>query len=197
MPPELAPLADCDVVLSALGGLLWYLEQLHLDADLCASGNFGVRDAPAQGGAMILDAKSLQHLHVLQNDEGGDEGTLHRLLNRCTTPFGRRLFKLWLASPLADARAIEVRLDAVDTFRARPALADVFVEFARSLPDLERLQSRVAAGKCRPRDFLAVLHAFGRFRKAQAAMAEQLKDCLLYTSPSPRDGLLSRMPSSA
>ena len=23
------------------------------------------------------------------------------------------------------------------------------------------------------------------------------KDCLLYTSPSPRDGLLSRMPSSA
>ena len=25
----------------------------------------------------------------------------------------------------------------------------------------------------------------------------QLKRCLLYTSPSPRDGLLSRMPSSA
>ena len=27
--------------------------------------------------------------------------------------------------------------------------------------------------------------------------AELFKDCLLYTSPSPRDGLLSRMPSSA
>ena len=26
---------------------------------------------------------------------------------------------------------------------------------------------------------------------------ERFKDCLLYTSPSPRDGLLSRMPSSA
>ena len=26
---------------------------------------------------------------------------------------------------------------------------------------------------------------------------EWLKDCLLYTSPSPRDGLLSRMPASA
>ena len=26
---------------------------------------------------------------------------------------------------------------------------------------------------------------------------DQRKDCLLYTSPSPRDGLLSRMPSSA
>ena len=27
--------------------------------------------------------------------------------------------------------------------------------------------------------------------------AGQVVDCLLYTSPSPRDGLLSRMPSSA
>ena len=26
---------------------------------------------------------------------------------------------------------------------------------------------------------------------------KEYKDCLLYTSPSPRDGLLSRMPSSA
>ena len=30
-----------------------------------------------------------------------------------------------------------------------------------------------------------------------AAAVEQIRDCLLYTSPSPRDGLLSRMPSSA
>ena len=29
------------------------------------------------------------------------------------------------------------------------------------------------------------------------AIAKLLDDCLLYTSPSPRDGLLSRMPSSA
>ena len=28
-------------------------------------------------------------------------------------------------------------------------------------------------------------------------LPNQVKDCLLYTSPSPRDGLLSRMPSSA
>ena len=34
------------------------------------------------------------------------------------------------------------------------------------------------------------------FQQAQAAAAQDLA-CLLYTSPSPRDGLLSRMPSSA
>ena len=34
-------------------------------------------------------------------------------------------------------------------------------------------------------------------KAAIAAGAAMINDCLLYTSPSPRDGLLSRMPSSA
>ena len=34
-------------------------------------------------------------------------------------------------------------------------------------------------------------------RRVQLKPGEQLETCLLYTSPSPRDGLLSRMPSSA
>ena len=33
--------------------------------------------------------------------------------------------------------------------------------------------------------------------KIMSGLPEDLDDCLLYTSPSPRDGLLSRMPSSA
>ena len=33
--------------------------------------------------------------------------------------------------------------------------------------------------------------------KAEIEKAKLAKLCLLYTSPSPRDGLLSRMPSSA
>ena len=40
--------------------------------------------------------------------------------------------------------------------------------------------------------FLIVVGGIGSFFSLG-----QLEDCLLYTSPSPRDGLLSRMPSSA
>ena len=45
--------------------------------------------------------------------------------------------------------------------------------------------------------------AFGRIGgqnigvKLADDVEKNIKDCLLYTSPSPRDGLLSRMPSSA
>ena len=34
-------------------------------------------------------------------------------------------------------------------------------------------------------------------REEMRQLQKEFKDCLLYTSPSPRDGLLSRMPSSA
>ena len=36
-----------------------------------------------------------------------------------------------------------------------------------------------------------------RVLRSSTPEAEWFMDCLLYTSPSPRDGLLSRMPSSA
>ena len=43
----------------------------------------------------------------------------------------------------------------------------------------------------------AVNQTAGYIITAQAAITNTCIGCLLYTSPSPRDGLLSRMPSSA
>ena len=37
----------------------------------------------------------------------------------------------------------------------------------------------------------------GKALRANKSNLERFENCLLYTSPSPRDGLLSRMPSSA
>ena len=51
----------------------------------------------------------------------------------------------------------------------------------------------VAVSTQRYRDAQAKVNRVRNFAKSDI----QLKGCLLYTSPSPRDGLLSRMPSSA
>ena len=45
--------------------------------------------------------------------------------------------------------------------------------------------------------FTKISEIFGYDFKRRVLEADNTPRCLLYTSPSPRDGLLSRMPSSA
>ena len=52
LPGPLVPLLDEPLAVSALGGMLWYLEQLHLDAELCASANFARLPPPGAGGSV-------------------------------------------------------------------------------------------------------------------------------------------------
>ena len=55
--------------------------------------------------------------------------------------------------------------------------------------------SKICAGKIK--DPSGVKRKDFKGPKPSKAMGGSIKPCLLYTSPSPRDGLLSRMPSSA
>ena len=57
-----------------------------------------------------------------------------------------------------------------------------------------------SAGKSGGRACSAILRPFSQaseLRRRLTRLMPQIGNCLLYTSPSPRDGLLSRMPSSA
>lgn len=191
LPEGIASMVHRPCAMSALGGMLCYLAQLNLDRDLCSSRNFNIFDPLHQDKCLVLDAQSLTHLNVLQNDEGTDEGTLHRLLNRCVTPFGKRLFKIWLVAPLATADAINARQDAVEDLLKNPCFGDQFETFGKALPDIERIVPRVRAGKCRPRDFTAVLKSLGHFEKA----IKQLRNQCEGFSTDVMDGLLKSVPA--
>ncbi|PLW16065.1 hypothetical protein PCANC_15356 [Puccinia coronata f. sp. avenae] len=149
--------------MQALGGLLWYLKQLNLDKDLLTCGNVKVLDSFRCSKTMHLDGKTISDLELLQS-EGSEESRLLKLLNRCVTPFGKRLFRHWLCSPLQDTDAIRARLDAVDFLMSNPSFEQTFGTLS-GLPDLERMISRVHAGACTVPNFLKVLKAFEKIYK--------------------------------
>ena len=70
------------------------------------------------------------------------------------------------------------------------------IRLGRSNSDLCRTMNNCPSGKKKPDEWLAEATTIAK-EKADQGDAESLYICLLYTSPSPRDGLLSRMPSSA
>ena len=60
---------------------------------------------------------------------------------------------------------------------------------------IESLDNFILAGNASNIDVFAEIN--GGFKMSDIVNNTELETCLLYTSPSPRDGLLSRMPSSA
>lgn len=63
---------------------------------------------------LVLDGQTLQNLEVLENQDGGREGTLVQHVDHCVTAFGSRLMRRWLARPLASIGELNARLDAVE-----------------------------------------------------------------------------------
>ncbi len=109
LPEAIAGMMDQPLAMEALGGMIFYLRSLNLDKDLISQKNFNIYDPIKNGKSLVLDGQTLAHREVLMNNEGTEAGTLLGLLQRCLTPFGKRLFRIWLTAPLRDVKAINER----------------------------------------------------------------------------------------
>ncbi|CAH7683992.1 muts domain V-domain-containing protein [Phakopsora pachyrhizi] len=189
VPEVITSLYSNTDIMQALGGLMWYLKQLNLDKDLLTCKNMKILDPFRCSKTMQLDGKTITDLELLQND-CGEESHLLKLLNRCITPFGKRLFRHWLCCPLLESNEIRERLDVVDYLIRSTAFDQIFSEL-RGLPDLERIISRIHAGACTVPNFLKVLASY---RKIGTAMQ---KICSLedITGAKALENLLDSMPN--
>ncbi|KPM44629.1 DNA mismatch repair protein msh6 [Neonectria ditissima] len=159
-PEALQQHKDDDLLMSATGALVSYLRFLKLERPLLSQGNFETYNPIQNNGILVLDGQTLINLEIFSNANGGTEGTLFSLLNKCVTPFGKRLFRQWVAHPLCNIERINERLDAVDMLNADQAVREQFASQLVKMPDLERLISRIHAGACKPEDFVRVLEGF-------------------------------------
>ena len=160
-PKALQQARDDELVMSAYGALIQYLRVLKIDRDTVPLGNVTWYDPIKRGSTLVLDGQSLINLEIFANSfDGGSDGTLFSMLNRCVTPFGKRMLRQWVCHPLADTNKINARLDAVDALNANRTFTDRFTSSLTKLPDLERLISRIHAKRCRATEFVRVLEGF-------------------------------------
>ncbi|KAL5050746.1 hypothetical protein BDW71DRAFT_173055 [Aspergillus fruticulosus] len=160
-PEALRQARDKELVMSAFGALVQYLRLLKIERDLITIGNFSWYDPIKKASSLVLDGQTLINMEIFANSfDGGIDGTLFQLLNRCMTPFGKRMFKQWVCHPLIDPKRINARLDAVDALNADSSVRDQFASQLTKMPDLERLISRIHAANCRAQDFVRVLEGF-------------------------------------
>ena len=138
-----------------------------------------------------LDRFTLRNLEILAptNDNGI---SLINVIDKTISPMGGRLLKRWLAMPLKNKVAVDERLSAVDYFLSQEELSNELRKNIRLIGDLERIISRVAAGRVSPRDVVQLGKALRAIEPVKAIcenssnpalkkIAEQLNPCKLIT----------------
>jgi DNA mismatch repair protein MutS len=141
------PVAAC-----AVGGVLHYLTQ-HLRRDIP---HLNPPSFYSKTDYLVLDAITLRHLEVLEpvQKDASSKATLYGVLNKTVTPMGARMLRDWLSQPLADAKEIARRQDAVQLFYDLPQLRDELRKSLEEVRDLERTVGRLASGNGNARDLL-------------------------------------------
>ena len=109
--------------------------------------------------------RSLELLRPMQDDGA----SLLDVLDKTVTPMGARLLKRWIVFPLRDAKAVNNRLDVVESFFREPGLRTVVDDRFRRVGDLERIISKVAAGRVSPREVVQLRTALEALGPVKAA----------------------------
>ncbi|KAG2735477.1 hypothetical protein G9P44_001691 [Scheffersomyces stipitis] len=175
-PPTLIDYKDNHkVAFGAFGGLLFYLRSLKLDSSIMTLGHISEYQISKNSSThMLLDGITLNNLEILSNSfDGGDKGTLFKLINKASTPFGKRAMKSLVLHPLMKIDEINERYDAIEYLMNEGLeLRSKLEQTLTSLPDLERLLARIHSKTLKFKDFLKVVESFEGISKSLGPLHE-------------------------
>ena len=116
-----------------------------------------------------LDRFTVRNLELFGSSH--DNGKcLIDVIDNTLTPMGSRLLKRWLALPLKQVDLIKERLDVVDYYIEYKAQQLELRTLLKDIGDLERLISKVSAGKINPRELVQL--------KRSLTLIEGIKDLI-------------------
>ncbi|GEP49563.1 DNA mismatch repair protein MutS [Flavobacterium noncentrifugens] len=105
----------------------------------------------AEDAYVWMDRFTIRNLE-LYHSYNPNAVTLLDVIDRTLSPMGGRLLKRWLALPLKDAAKIRSRHEVVDYLKTNPEVLKSIQNQIKQISDLERLISKIAAGKVSPRE---------------------------------------------
>jgi DNA mismatch repair protein MutS len=127
-----------------------------------------------------LDKFTVRSLElVAPMNEGGT--SLLDVMDKTVSPMGSRMLRRWLLFPLKDIRPIEERQNAVEYILRHPETKTLLETQIRQTGDLERIISKVAAGRVSPREIVQLkiaLQALQPIKEACLQTGEPALQCI-------------------
>ena len=157
----------------AAGAILYYLDQTqhtniaHIRSIARIEQNKYVR----------LDKFTIRSLELVapMNEDGT---SLLDVIDKTISPMGSRMLRRWMVFPLKDVKPIRERQDVVEYFFREPALHEAVDEQLHRIGDLERIGSKVAAGRVNPREVVQLRQALDAIAPIKQLCSETQSDSL-------------------
>ncbi|KAE9553997.1 hypothetical protein FO519_002757 [Halicephalobus sp. NKZ332] len=169
------PRSGKELSIKALGGLMFYLERCLIDVDMFTMKRFEEYVPPLlsteeedtttvgvtgvdrwKNRNLIIDGATLLNLHLVPpytgkkatislRDPTAITYSLFSKIDKCKTPFGKRLLRQWICSPSCDPGTIAARQEATEFLmkHEKRGLLDRIRQCFTRMPDLERLVQKI------------------------------------------------------
>ncbi|UMM11043.1 hypothetical protein L5515_000522 [Caenorhabditis briggsae] len=154
------PSSKWQLAFSAFGAIVWYLRDSLIDVDMISMRNITLYDSNNskpekinqeddkvdwKGKHLILDGTVLENLNIVPNGRDSHLTSLYYVLNKCSTPFGRRLLRSWLLQPTCDPATLRLRQEAIKWMISSDAESFFSTAIAtlKKIPDLDRLLQKI------------------------------------------------------
>ena len=105
-----------------------------------------------------LDKFTIRNLELFHSINEGAK-TMLDVIDKTISPMGSRLLKRWVALPLKEVKLINDRLNVVQYFMDNTDFKGFIDEQLRTICDLERVISKVAANRISPREVIQLKNA--------------------------------------
>lgn len=152
-------------VLGAAGAILGYVEQTQVDAVP------HIRPLVLEKASrfVTLDPATRRNLELTDSLRGEGGPTLLSTIDHCLTSMGSRRLRAWVTQPLRDPAEPRARHEAIGEFICHPELAEALSQAMKSLPDLERIASRIALRSVKPRELAGLRDALPQLKALSEA----------------------------
>lgn len=136
--------------ISAAGAILYYLEFTEHKA----VGHISKISRIEEDKYVWVDKFTIRNLELFYSNGGDAKGSFINVMDKTLSPMGGRLLRHWIALPIKDIKTLNRRLDVVEFIKGNPQLIEKLTEQISQVGDMERIVSRIAAGRVTPREIV-------------------------------------------
>lgn len=134
-----------------------YMLQYVYEHDEKLASNLLVPDEIQRNKHMSIEYNSIQQLNIKNQNNG--EKCLSKILNRCITTFGKRMFWNWLINPIIDINDLNERYESVEYFLNKNLYLNVR-KYLKLVSDIQKFLRKISIEKVVPNDWPSLVSSF-------------------------------------